>query len=132
MKKFIFGLMLLVSMLGIVGCANPSNSDDSAPVDETEYTLINKTNASLLIAYLSNSETIENPKIVAANESYTVKKHDVCTGVDNTGIVFAGFYITSDLDLNQDLTKIPVRAIPVQESKPSEITQEYYDNYLKN
>ena len=128
MKKFIFGLMLLVSMLGIVGCANPSNSDDS--VDETEYTLINKTNASLLIAYLSNSETIENPKIVAANESYTVKKHDVCTGVDNTRIVFAGFYITSDLDLIQDLTSIPLRAIPVQESEPSEITQVYYDNYL--
>lgn len=127
MKKFIFGLMLLVSMLEIVGCSmNPSDSDDSVPVDETEYTLINKTVDPLLIAYVSNSGDTKNPKIVAANESYTMKKRDLY--IDDK-FSCALVYITNEV--NQDLTEIKPKIIPAEKlilDEPFVITQEYLKN----
>lgn len=70
MKKFIFGLMLLVSMLGIVGCADPNNSDDPAPA-EVGYTIYNETGieGDLSISYLSSSGI----------QTTTVKNGESCT-----------------------------------------------------
>lgn len=62
MKKFIFGLMLLVSMLGIVGCANPSNSDGSENNTENVfYRVKNGTDSkTMTISYKNNSGNYEN------------------------------------------------------------------------
>lgn len=58
MKKFIFGLMLLVSMLGIVGCANPSNSDGS---ENVFYRVKNDTDSkTMTISYKNRSGNYEN------------------------------------------------------------------------
>ena len=129
MKKFIFGLMLLVSMLGIVGCSmDSSNSDGSAPVDETEYTLINKTGVTLRIAYVTKTDSatnrIGNPKEVADGKSYTVKKRDVYTYTDDKGTI-ACFYITSNLTKVLNVTD--AKAISVEAlAEPFEIPQDEY------
>ena len=125
MKKFIFGLMLLVSMLGIVGCSmDSSDSDGSAPVDETEWTLINKTGVTLKIAYMSSLGEPAQEETVAANAKYTVKKRDVYTyPIDNVTCAF--FYTTSNL--NQDLKETTAKAIGVEALAESfEIPQDNY------
>lgn len=88
MKKFIFGLMLLVSMLGIVGCSNPSNSEEEV------YTIINKTGLDLNISYYSISNGLyANEKLVKNGESYSAEKSDVLTNATGAGDLTAYFII---------------------------------------
>ena len=77
MKKFIFGLMLLVSMLGIVGC-NFNDSDDPAPV---VYTIYNETEETVKFSYMSNSGS-EVSKTVESGGNLSVRQQD--TMIDET------------------------------------------------
>ena len=61
MKKFIFGVMLLVSMLGIVGCSNPSNSDD--PTIGNVYRVKNGTTFDITVSYENKSNGWTDVKI---------------------------------------------------------------------
>ncbi len=76
MEKFIFGLMILVSMLGIVGCANSSDSDDTE--EEVVYTVANATivEANLTISYKLKSEGWSEETTLAFGESFNIKKQD--------------------------------------------------------
>ena len=79
MKKFIFGVMLLVSMLGIVGCSMDSSDSTSYPVPETSteeeivYTIKNESGVDVILYYESNSNTdTECINFTAANrKQYT-------------------------------------------------------------
>lgn len=84
MKKFIFGVMLLVSMLGIVGCANPSNSDGS---ENVVYTLKNgltdsdSNPISMTISYKNKSGVWTNEQTIPFDGTYEIPANDAKIGV---------------------------------------------------
>ena len=90
MKKFIFGVMLLVSLLGIVGCSNPSNSDGS---EDVTYIVKNATGSEITISYEKKSgeptkRTIPDKGVyeIPANEAKKATHCDVYTGKEFTVI----------------------------------------------
>lgn len=91
MKKFIFGVMLLVSMLGIIGCSNPSNSDGSDGSENVVYTIKNSTGSEMTISYKNKSGEWANEKTIPVNEIYKVPasdaKIDIFEGVDFYGVM---------------------------------------------
>ena len=92
MKKFIFGVMLLVSMLGIVGCSMDSSDSTSDPVPETPteeeivYTIKNESGVDVIFYYSSNTGT-ESVTVTNFGYEYTIEycksieiaKDDSCT-----------------------------------------------------
>ena len=83
MKKFIFGVMLLVSMLGIVGCSNPSNSDGSDGSENVIYIVKNgltdqdSNSISMTISYKNKSGVYANKQTIPANGTYEIPASDV-------------------------------------------------------
>ena len=65
MKKFIFGLMLLVSMLGIVGCSMDSSDSTSDPVPETSteeeivYTIKNESGVDVIFIIMNLMKVLD-------------------------------------------------------------------------
>lgn len=79
MKKFIFGVMLLVSLLGIVGCSNPSNSDDLIIGNGNEavfYRVKNSTTFEITVSYKNKSNDQAAVKIPVDN-IYKIPANDV-------------------------------------------------------
>ena len=66
--------MLLVSMLGIVGCSNPSNSD--YPIVENVYRVKNGTDSEMTISYENKSGAYVNEKKIPANGTYKILASD--------------------------------------------------------
>lgn len=82
MKKFIFGVMLLVSMLGIIGCADPSNSGDFT------YIVKNGTGSEMTISYKNNSGVYVNKKIVSVDGIYEIPVNDIkIYNIENSGML---------------------------------------------
>ena len=80
MKKFIFGVMLLVSLLGIVGCSNPSNSDGSENVIyivKNGLTDQDSNSISMTISYKNKSGVYANKQTIPANGTYEIPASDV-------------------------------------------------------
>ena len=76
MKKFIFGAMLLVSMLGIVGCSNPSNSDVSDGSENVVYTVKNGKNSEMTISYKNKSGEWTNEQTIPGDGTYEIPASD--------------------------------------------------------
>ena len=80
MKKLIFGLMLLVSMLGIVGCSMDSSDSTSDPVpeipteEEIVYTIKNESGVDVIFYYESDEGTGPITAISIFNDEYTIEK----------------------------------------------------------
>lgn len=72
MKKFIFGVMLLVSMLGIVGC-----SMDSSDSEDDTYIVKNSTGYELFISYTNKSNAYVGRQKVPVNEIYKIPVSDI-------------------------------------------------------
>lgn len=77
MKKFIFGVMLLVSLLGIVGCSNPSNSDGSDGSENVVYRVKNSTGSEMTISYKNKSDEYVNEKTILVDGIYEIPASDV-------------------------------------------------------
>lgn len=75
MKKFIFGLMLLVSMLGIVGCS--MDSSDSGGSEDVTYIVKNSTGSVLKISYKTKFNSWTDEQDVPVNGTYKIPASDV-------------------------------------------------------
>lgn len=83
MKKFIFGVMLLVSLLGIVGCSmNPSDSDGS---ENDTYIVKNSTGSEMTISYKNKSGEWANEKTIPVDGTYEIPANDAEKGTDAFG-----------------------------------------------
>ena len=94
MKKFIFGVMLLVSMLGIVGCA--MDSSDSGGSDGSEnvvYTVKNSTGSEMTISYKDKSDVYVNEKTIPVDGTYEIPASDVKIGTETFN--YFGYLIDS-------------------------------------
>lgn len=99
MKKFIFGVMLLVSMLGIVGCANPSNFEDDT------YIVKNGTIYEIAISYKNNSDTYGKEKNVLPGGTYEIPANDIKIYTKVIGMSPTG-YSVGDLKVKKGDTEV--------------------------
>ncbi len=113
MKKFIFGVMLLVSLLGIVGCSNPSNSDGS---EDDTYIVKNVANSEITISYRNKSGEWTNKQTIPVNGTYEIPANDAKTGtVENVPIIYVKLTlgtVSTVAGLNLDILKKGVYEIP--------------------
>lgn len=112
MKKFIFGLMLLISMLGIVGCANPSNFEDDT------YIISNDMHGCVVhISYEDNSDNYVNEKDISSGETYEIPASNAKVGTDTNldskvvNVIYVKIILKADIvskpiETCLDLTKL--------------------------
>lgn len=119
MRKFIFGVMLLVSMLGIVGCANPSNFEDDPETDT--YIVKNSTGYELFISYTNKSNAYVGRQKVPVNEICKIPVSDIKIEI----IKYLGFDVPgSYLSIEGPIKE--VRGI-TEESLKKGVQIEYYE-----